>query len=100
MLLRRVMELFAANLEKLTREPLESGYLNAFPMAVPNDVQRALNRDCGDRMVEVGDHHGIAEVIDYACELDLADLDTNLVDLQANNRNVLRGLQALSGRAP
>jgi hypothetical protein len=112
--------------ENLTREALDSGYRNAFRMAVPNDVQRALNRDCGDRVVEVGDYHGITEVIDYTCELNLpaaqvaeaasalrasaslvpllrlriADLDTRLVDLQANNRDILRGLQTLSGRSP
>jgi hypothetical protein len=112
--------------ENLTREALESGYRKAFRMAVPNDVQRALNRDCGDRIVEVGDYRGITEVIDYTCELNLpaaqvaeaatalrasatlvpllrlriADLDTRLVDLQANNRDILRGLQALSGRSP
>jgi hypothetical protein len=111
--------------DNLTREALESGYRKAFRMAVPNDVQRALNQDCGDRVVEVGDYHGITEAIDYACELDLpraqvaeaaralransslvpllrlriADLDTRLVDLQANNRSILLGLQTVSGRS-
>ncbi|CAN5637673.1 hypothetical protein BH23GEM3_BH23GEM3_02830 [soil metagenome] len=112
--------------DNLTREALESGYRKAFRMAVPNGVQRALNRDCGDRPVEVGDYHGITEIIDYACELGLpraqvaeaasalrassslvpllrlriADLDTRLVDLQVNNRGILRGLETLSGRSP
>jgi hypothetical protein len=112
--------------DNLTREALESGYRKAFRMAVPNDVQRALNRDCGDRVVEVGDYNGITEAIDYACELDLprahvaeaasalrassslvpllrlriADLDTRLVDLQVNNRSILQGLQTVAERSP
>jgi hypothetical protein len=36
-------------------------------MAVPNDVQRALYCDCGDRVVEVGDYHSITEVFDFPC---------------------------------
>jgi hypothetical protein len=112
--------------DNLTREALESGYRQAFRMAVPNDVQRALNRDCGDRPVDVGDYHAITEIIDYACELNLpaaqvaeaaralrtsgslvpllrlriADLDTRLVDLQVNNRSILQGLRTVSGRSP
>jgi hypothetical protein len=112
--------------EILTREALESGYRNAFRMAVPNDVQRALNRDCGDRVVEVGDYRNITEVIDYPCEvgvpaaqiaaaaralrandslvpmlrLRIADLDTRLVDLQVHYRNISDALQTLSGRSP
>jgi hypothetical protein len=115
-----------ATFDNLTREALESGYRKAFRMAVSNDVQRALNRDCGDRVVEVGDYHGITEVIDYACELDLpraqvaeaaralrtdgslvpllrlriANLDTRLVDLQMNNRGILQGLNTVAGRSP
>jgi hypothetical protein len=110
----------------LTREALESGYRQTFRMAISNDVQRALHRDCGDRFVEVGDYHGITEAIDYACELGLpraqvaeaagalrangslvpllrlriADLDTRLVDLQVNDRSILRGLQTVSERSP
>jgi hypothetical protein len=51
----------------LTREALESAYRQAFRMAVPNDVQRALYCDCGDRVVEVGDYHSITEVFDFPC---------------------------------
>jgi hypothetical protein len=112
--------------ENLTREALESGYRKAFRMAVANDVQRALNRDCGDRPVVAGDYHGFTGIIDYACELGLpgaqvaeaasalrassslvpllrlriADLDTRLVDLQVNNRSIRRGLQTVSERSP
>jgi hypothetical protein len=68
----------------------------------------------------------ITEVIDYVCKLDLtqaqvakaasalranrsllpllrvriADLDTRLVDLQVNNRSIVRGLQTVSERSP
>jgi hypothetical protein len=109
----------------LTREAVESGYRKAFRMAVSNDVQRTLNRDCGDRATAIGDYDAITAVIDYPCKLDLppaqvaeaagalradrslvpllrlriADLDTRLVDLQVNNRVVLQELQAMAARA-
>jgi hypothetical protein len=109
----------------LAREAIESGYRRAFRMTVPNDVQRALNRDCGDRVVNVGDYDAIKAVIDYACEVGLpreqiaqaasalrangqlvsllrlriADLDTRLVDLQAGNRSILQGLRTVADRS-
>jgi hypothetical protein len=119
------MRLYTMNtFDVLTREAVESGYRKAFRMAVSNDVQRTLNRDCGDRATEIGDYQGITEAIDYPCQLTLpaadvaeaaralradrslvpllrlriADLDTRLVDLQVNNLGVMQRLQALSGR--
>jgi hypothetical protein len=113
-------------IENLTQEGMQSRYREAFRMNVSNDVQRALNRDCGDRYVAIGDYDAIAEVIDYPCRLDLpqqqiseaaaalradpalvgllrlriADLDTRLHDLVVNNRDILQGLQLVDGDAP
>jgi D-alanyl-D-alanine carboxypeptidase len=121
------MRVFSApTFDNITREALESGYRKAFRMTVPNDVQRTLNRDCGDRLVQVGDYDGITEIIDYPCEVNLppaqvaeavralraesslvpllrlriADLDTRLTDLQVTNGNIMRALQAVAERAP
>ncbi len=112
-----------ATIEWLVREGLESRYREAFRMAVSNDVQRALNRDCGDRYVEVGDYEGIADIIDYPCKLGvppaqiaeaasalradpalvpllrkrIADLDTRLHDLIVNNQDIVKGLHDIAG---
>ena len=99
------------------KEGMESPYRALFRMTVPNDVQRALARRCGDRYIRFGDYRGYDHVIDYPCssglpaaELDaaaqalradpqtlrflrlrVADLETRLGDLTSNNRDVLNG---------
>ena len=113
-------------LENLVRESLESLYRQAFRMSIPNDVQRALARHCGDRPLKLGDYEGIADVQGYPCTLELpqdaidaaatslrsdpmmirllrlriADLETRLGDLTSNNRDVFEGLRdiAMEGR--
>lgn len=115
-----------ATIDSLVREGSQSRYREAFRMSVSNHVQRALNKGCGDRYVTIGDYKGIASVIDYPCKLDLpaaeideassalrsngelvallrlriADIDTRLVDLTGNNRDIVQGLQAIAGDEP
>ena len=111
-------------LENVAREGMQSPYREAFRMALPNDVQRALARNCGDRYVRAGDYAGLDELIDYPCQtglptdvideaartlrsnatlvpllrLRIADLETRLVDLTGNNKDVLQGLQAIANQ--
>ena len=111
-------------LDNVAREGMQSPYREAFRMALPNDVQRALARNCGDRYVRAGDYAGLDELIDYPCQtglptdvideaartlrsnatlvpllrLRIADLETRLVDLTGNNKDVLQGLQAIANQ--
>ncbi|MEO6384217.1 MAG: DUF6090 family protein [Thermomonas sp.] len=113
-------------IEATVREGLASRYREAFRMSVANDVQRALSKHCGDRTIDIGDYQGIVDNLDYPCKLDLpqqqideaanalranaslvpllrlriADLGTRLHDLTVNNRDVVQGLQAVSGDTP
>ena len=109
-------------LDNVAREGMQSRYREAFRMTLPNDVQRALGRNCGDRFVRVGDYEGLGDLIDYPCQtglpavviedavsslrandslvpllrLRIADLETRLVDLTGNNIDVMQGLQAIA----
>lgn len=106
-------------LEKLVRESLESPYRQAFRMSIPNDLQRELQRSCGDRTVEAGDYQGIADVQGYPCSLELpqdaidaaatslrsdammvpmlrlriADLETRVRDVSRNTRDAFEGFE-------
>ena len=101
-------------------------FREAFRMSVDNDVQRALNKQCGDRYVERGDYQAILNVIDYPCSLDLpqneideaaqtlrsnplfvsylrvriADMGTRLNDMTGNNRDLLQGLKTIVEEKP
>ena len=44
---------------------MQSRYREAFRMSLPNDVQRALGRRCGDRYIRTGDLAAIHGVLDY-----------------------------------
>jgi hypothetical protein len=105
---------------------MQSRYREAFRMTLPNDVQRALGSNCGDRFVRAGDYAGLGELIDYPCRtglsagkiedavkllrlnddlvpllrLRIADLETRLVDLTGNNKDVMQGLQAIANEKP
>jgi len=113
-------------LENIAREGMQSRYREAFRMSLTNDVQRALNRTCGDRFVEPGDYEGLDDLIDYPCRtglpeavideavatlransdlvpllrLRVADIETRLFDLTGNNRNIMQGLQAIAREKP
>ncbi len=101
---------------------MQSRYREAFRMTLPNDVQRALGGKCGDRFIRAGDYAGLGDLIDYPCRtglptdvideavrslrandalvpllrLRIADLETRLVDLTGNIRDVMQGLQTIA----
>jgi hypothetical protein len=109
-------------LDILSREGQESHYREAFRMSISNDVQRTLNKQCGDRYVRPGDFSAIQGVLDHPCttglseqtveeavkalrsnpnlvgmlRLRIADLETRLVDLTNNNRVILENLRAIA----
>src|SRR5436190_16483837 len=97
-------------IDNVVREGMQSRYREAFRMSLPNDVQRALGKNCGDRYIETGDYAAITGVLDYPCttglpdqaigeatkalrsapnllpllRLRIADIETRLVDLTNN----------------
>lgn len=121
------MNLYTTNLfDRITTQGQQSKYREAFRMTVPNDLQRALREQCGDRIVGRGDFKAIVNSLDYPCKIDLeeekiaaaadalrsdaallpflrlriADLETALGDLKQNNRDIVEGLRAIAGDAP
>lgn len=114
-----------ATIDNLVREGMQSRYREAFRMTLPNDVQRALGRNCGDRYIEAGDYAGIKGVLDYPCSpglpaqvvaeaaralrsdanlvpmlrMRIADIETRLVDLTVNNRPILDSLRVIAEEA-
>ncbi len=113
-------------IDNLVKEGLESPYRRWYRMHIPNDVQRALSRACGDRYIQPGDYREFDRVIDYPCtpelpeaavatvanllrsdsqvvlylQLRIADLDTRLIDMTQNNRDILEGLREYTTDGP
>ena len=58
--------------EQIDRHGQESDYRKAFRMALPYDVQQALQGKCGDHVVLPGDYAGMKTVLDYPCTTGLA----------------------------
>ena len=113
-------------IDNAVREGMQSRYREAFRMSVPNDVQRALASHCGDHYIETGDYAAITGVLDYPCtsglpeqaigeaakalrsnpnllpllRLRIADIETRIVDLTDNNRNILDNLHAVATKKP
>ena len=109
-------------LDNIAMEGRQSRYREAFRMSMPNEIQRALGRNCGDRYVTAGDYKGLEDLIDYPCStglpaesidaavmalrqnatlipflrLRIADIETRLVDLTGNNREIMKGLQSIA----
>jgi hypothetical protein len=116
----------SATLGNLAREGLESRYRVAFRMSLPNEVQRALAHHCGDHMLIRGDYATIHGVLDYPCttglsqqaiaesvkalranpdlvpylRLRIADIETRLVDMTGNNRDIVEHLRAIAREKP
>ncbi len=112
--------------ENMVREGMQSRYREAFRMSLPNDVQRAIGRNCGDRYIPTGDYATLTGVLDYPCttglsepaigeavqalkstpnllpllRLRIADIETRLVDLTSNNRDVVEKLRGLAAEKP
>lgn len=113
-------------IDNSVREGMQSRYREAFRMSVPNDVQRALAKQCGDHYIETGDYAAIAGSLDYTCATELpeqaigeaakslrsnpnllpalrlriADIETRIVDLTNNNRSILDNLHAVATEKP
>ncbi len=111
-------------MDNMAREGRESRYREAFRMALPNDVQRALAKNCGDRYVEPGDYDAVASVLDYPCRtglsgeaisevarvlrsmpslvpllrLRIADIETRMGDLTSNNRTIIDSLRIIADK--
>ena len=112
-----------ATFDNLVREGLNSRYRQAFRMSLPNAVQRALGRRCGDLYIAAGDFSRIHGVLEYPCttglspaqvaaaaqalrdnpelrpalRLRIADIETRLADMTSNNRQVWENLRRLTG---
>jgi hypothetical protein len=106
----------------LIREGRDSRYRQAFRTSLPNHVQRAIGKQCGDRDARPGDYTTIQGNLDYPCRtgmsvqdiatsasalranpeilrflrLRIADLETRLFDLTRNNRSVMESLRAIA----
>jgi hypothetical protein len=113
-------------IDNLVREGVDSHYRELFRMSVPNDVQRALAKECGDHYIKPGDYQNFDHIIDYPCKTTLpadviddaanalrsdpqtirylrqriADLDTRLVDMTQNNRDVWEALLNIAKEDP
>ncbi len=112
--------------DSLTREGMQSRYREAFRMSLPNNVQRAVAKNCGDHVIQPGDYTSIKGNLDYPCgtglsaqeiaasakalrsnpdilrflRLRIADLDTRMFDLTSNNREIMESLRAIAKEQP
>jgi len=112
--------------DNLAREGMQSRYREAFRMSLPNDVQRALARNCGDHVILPGDYAHMRGNLDYPCStglsehdiagsakalrsnpdivpflrLRIADLETRLFDMTDNNREIMENLRAIAREKP
>lgn len=115
-----------ATFDNLVREGSQSRYREAFRMSLPNDVQRALAKNCGDHVILPGDYATMQGNLDYPCStglsaqditkavqalrtnsdivpylrLRIADLETRLFDLTGNNRDIMEHLRAIAQERP
>jgi hypothetical protein len=111
--------------DNIRQEGVGSRYREAFRMAVPIDVQRAVAKSCGDRDVIIGDYQSIVDQLDYPCttglppetlraaaaaleadtqiasllRLRIADIETRRGDMLAPvNKDIREGVRAIEGR--
>lgn len=54
------------------QEGIDTPYRNAFRKLVPVGIQDALERNCGDRFLPIGDYGGIRNQLGYDCKTGLA----------------------------
>ena len=113
-------------IDSLVKESVDSHYRELFRMTVPNEVQRTLAKECGDLYILPGDYKNFDHNIDYPCKTGLpaeviddaanasrsdpqtirylrhriADLETRLVDMKQNNRDVLEALLVIAKEEP
>lgn len=111
---------------QLEQESVGSPYRAHFRTSLPNDIQDALVRNCGDRFVERGDFEGIGGILAYPCASGLepdaiaaaaaiirsdtallrqlrrrvSDLKTRIDNLTTANMDILEGLRAVASEMP
>jgi hypothetical protein len=112
--------------DNLAREGMQSHYRETFRITLPNNVQRALGKHCGDHVIRPGDYAAMPGNLDYPCgtglsteeiaasakalranpdvvrflRLRIADLETRLFDLTGNNREIMENLRAIANAKP
>lgn len=110
--------------DEISTDGQKSEYREIFRRAVSKDVQRELQKKCGDLYVDQLDYKAIVKSLDYPCKLDLpqekinaaakalrenehfvpslqlrfADLETALANLQQYNPVILNNLREIAGR--
>lgn len=110
--------------DEISADGQKSEYREIFRRAVSKDVQRELQRKCGDLYVDPLDYKAIVKSLDYPCKLDLpqekiraaakalranenflpslqlryADIETALANLQDYNPVILNNLREIAGR--
>lgn len=115
-----------AMFDNLVQEGLHSRYREAFRMTLPNEVQRALAHQCGDRVYDVGDYAHLDQVLDFPCRtglppetlaasvralranpdllpalrLRIADLETRLADMTGNYGKLWQDLRTVARGRP
>jgi len=113
-------------IDNVVREGMQSRYREAFRMSLPNEVQRTLAKNCGDHYINTGDYAAMTGSLDYPCttglsehaiseavktlrsnpnllpslRLRIADIETRIVDLTNNNRDILGKLGAIATKKP
>jgi len=110
--------------DEISTDGQKSEYREIFRRAVSKDVQRELQKKCGDLYVNPLDYKAIVKSLDYPCKLDLpeeeisaaakalrandnfvpslqlrfADIETALANLQDYNPVIFNNLQEIAGR--
>jgi len=80
--------------ELIVEDGQKSEFREMFRKSVPAKVQRALLRNCGDRIGEIGDYVGLVDALDYECSLDLPEsLLKDAADKLRANEELLPALQ-------
>ncbi len=110
--------------DEISADGQKSEYREIFRRAVSKDVQRELQKKCGDLYVDPLDYKAIVKSLDYPCKIDLpeekisaaakalranenfvpslqlryADIETALANLQDYNPVIFNNLQEIAGR--
>lgn len=121
------MRLYTAPMfDSIHEEGMDNPYRKAFRMAIPYEVQNALESACGDRLVPTGDYKDIQHSLDHPCSpglspgamaasaailrndphflefqrLRIADIETNLGNLTVSYGDIRKGLRAVAREKP
>ena len=112
--------------DDMDSEGKNSEYRHWFRRHIAHDVQQSLSDACGDKVVQVGDFHGVKGSLDYPClpalspgqlaaaaetlrnddnvlpllRLRIADVETNVTNLTLYNKSIHDGLRELANASP